>query len=162
MSLPRALRLVETSKGLRVAAQVPAAARNAIAASTFPGTYLSDLSVDLAVGEEMAIALFGENDPHFILSRTHMDQGTVRTRRAPCESLDHFAHDYLVDLAWPESGSLDLTLFVDRGLVELYAADGLVWITNLFYPIDVSAPMTVTPRKIDHDLSPAAKTKAGA
>jgi fructan beta-fructosidase len=48
-----------------------------------------------------------------------------------------------VDLHWPASGVLDLTLFIDRGLVELSAADGLVWVTNLFFPADPEAPIAL-------------------
>lgn len=139
MSLPRELRLVETFEGPRVAARVPAAARRAIEAAEQPGTFCLDVAAALAVGDDLAITLFGESKPHFIVRRTGPRHGTIRTLRSALPGMDQFAHDYAVDLAWPEHGALELTLFIDHGLVELSAADGLVWMTNLFYPTERNA-----------------------
>lgn len=138
MSLPRELRLVATPDGLRVAARVPPAVQQAFAAAR-PGTGRIALTADLAVGEERAITLFGERRPHFIVRRDTGARGSIRTLRGEMAGLDQFGHDYAVPLPWPAGGALDIVLFLDRGLAELSAADGLVWITNLFYPANPDA-----------------------
>lgn len=143
MSLPRQLRLVDTPDGLRVACRVPAMAEAGIAEAGLPGTNRTDLMADLEVGEELVITLFGEREPSFVVRRASVGRGSIRTIRHALDGLDHFAHDYALDLPWPENGMLDLTVYVDRGLVELSAADGLVWITNLFFPADPEAPLAV-------------------
>lgn len=149
MSLPRELRLVDTQDGLRVACRVPDTVEKGIDDAALPGTTRTALSADLDIGEDMVVALFGEREPSFVIRRTSDRQGSIRTIRYALDGVDHFAHDYQVDLPWPEHGPLDMTLFTDRGLVELSAADGLVWITNLFFPADPEAPLAV------HTLEPA-------
>jgi len=143
MSLPRELRLVETPDGLRVAALAPISAQSSFDAGTLAGTSRVSRIADLAPGEQLAIRLFGESKPHFIVQRESVDRGSIRTIRQDIDGMDGFGHDYAVDLPWPATGELDLTLFIDRGLVELSAADGLVWITNLFFPADPEAPVVM-------------------
>lgn len=153
MSLPRELRLVETDGGLRVAARVPPAVRRAFRDAERPGTGCLDLTADLAVGETLAVTLFGEIEPHFAVQRTATGRGTIRTRRGALPGLNQFAHDYQVDLDWPDGGALDLAVFIDRGLVELTAADGTVWISNLFYPAEPDAePLVEIRRKEPADV----------
>jgi len=147
MSLPRELRLVDTPDGLRVAAHVPLAVQSVIGATDRPGTGRCDLMADLAVGEHLAITLFGEDRPHFIVQRSAERRGSIRTIRHPVSGMDRFDHDYTVDLPWPDGDVLDITLFIDRGLVELSAADGLVWITNLFYPEHPEAGLRADTRR---------------
>lgn len=143
MSLPRELRLVDTPDGLRVAASAPASVEAGFEGQGAPGTYRLDRRITLAPGEQLAIHLFGEDQPHFIVSRTSGNRGSIRTMRQPVDGMDGFGHDYAVDLPWPATGALDLTLFIDRGLVELSAADGLVWITNLFFPAHPEAAVVL-------------------
>ena len=143
MSLPRELRVVDTPDGLRVAARVPSAVQRAFAAVNHPGTSRVDISVDLAAGEGMAVTLFGEKGPHFVIQRDGLNRARIRTLRAARAGIEHFAHDYVVNLPWPHEGGLNVTLFIDRGLVELCAADGEVWITNLFFPANPEAPTTI-------------------
>jgi fructan beta-fructosidase len=143
MSLPRELRLVDTPDGLRVAARAPASAEAGFEGQGSQGTYRVDRRVTLAPGEQLAIHLFGESPPHFIVHRDSHDRGSIRTIRQDVDGMDGFAHDYSVDLPWPADGVLDLTLFIDRGLVELSAADGLTWITNLYFPADPEAPAVI-------------------
>lgn len=139
MSLPRELRLADTPDGLRLAARVPPVAAAGFDNAALPGTNRTDLMADLDVGEDMAIILFGEEKPHFIVRRESKTKGSIRTIRQAIGGMDQFGHDYACPVDWPENGVLDLTLFIDRGLVELCAADGLVWITNLFYPANPEA-----------------------
>ncbi len=135
MSLPKEMHLVETGHGLRLAQRVPASVKQAFAALAGPtGTYRQDIAVNLAVGQQADIALFGEQAPHFIVQRISDASATIRTIRAGVTGMPDFAHDYAVDLAYPTEGPLALELYVDRGLVELGSSDGLVWITNLFFP----------------------------
>jgi fructan beta-fructosidase len=145
MSLPKEMHLVETGRGLRLAQRVPAGVKQAFAALTGPaGTYRQDIAVDLAVGQQAAIALFGERAPHFIVHRTSAATTTIRTIRADVAGMPEFGHDYTIDLAYPADGPLALEIYVDRGLVELGTGDGLVWITNLFFPEHPSGAVSVT------------------
>jgi fructan beta-fructosidase len=135
MSLPREMHLAATQDGLRVTQRIPEGVKRAFAAQTGPtGTYRQDIAIDLAVGQQAAIALFGEREPHFVVHRTSGVTAVVRTIRGDVAGMPDFAHDYAVDLAYPAEGTLALELYVDRGLVELGTGDGLVWITNLFFP----------------------------
>jgi fructan beta-fructosidase len=143
MSLPRELRLIETPKGLRLAAQVPLAVQQAMDGARLPGTRRHDIPVHLEVGETLAISLFGEAEPHFVVARTSPVSARIRTVRAAVAGMEGFAHDYVVELDWPANGSADLSLFIDRGLVELCAADGAVWITNLYFPDDPEAATAI-------------------
>jgi fructan beta-fructosidase len=143
MSLPRELRLVDTPDGLRVAARAPSSALAGFDTRTLVGTSRVSRVTDLAPGEQLAIHLFGEGQPQFIVRRESLERGSIRTIRQDVDGMDGFGHDYAVDLPWPPNGKLDLTLFIDRGLVELSAADGLVWVTNLFFPADLEAPAVI-------------------
>lgn len=148
MSLPREMHLVDTSDGLRVAQRIPEGVKQAFAAvAGATGTYLQDVAINLDVGQQAAIALFGERAPHFVVRRTSDAAATIRTLRADVAGMAEFAHDYAVDLAYPADGSLALELYVDRGLVELGTSDGLVWITNLFFPEHPAGAVTITARE---------------
>lgn len=143
MSLPRELRLVDTPDGLRVAASAPASVEAGFEGLGAQGTYRLEREVELASGKQMAIHLFGESHPQFIVHRHDDNRGSIRTIRQAMDDMHSFEHDYAVDFPWPAGGILDLILFVDRGLVELSAADGLVWITNLFFPADPEAAVVL-------------------
>lgn len=147
MTLPREMHLVETVDGLRVVARVPAQALAAFPAEMQDGVGHITQRYDLAVGEAADLTLFGEAQAQYTISRTAQDRGTIRTQRGEREGMRKYEHDYLVDVIWPEGG-LDLTLFLDRGFVEISAAGGQTWITNLFYPEDTNiAPMQSAARK---------------
>lgn len=143
MSLPRELRLIETPGGLRLAAQVPLTVQRAIDEAQLPGTSRHDIPINLKVGESLAISLFGEAKPHFVVARTSQLSARIRTVRAAVAGMDGFAHDYFVELDWPADGCGCLSLFIDRGLVELCAAHGRVWITNLHFPDDPAATTVI-------------------
>ncbi len=148
MSLPREMHLVETSEGLRVAQRIPAGVKQAFAAlAGATGTYRQDIEIDLAVGQQTGIALFGERYSHFVVQRISEGTATIRTIRADIAGMPNFAHDYAVELAYPAGGPLALELYVDRGLVELGTSDGLVWITNLFFPEHPAGAVTITVRE---------------
>jgi fructan beta-fructosidase len=134
MSLPRVLRLVETRDGLRLAAGVPESVRDTFAANTDPAVTYRHFDIALRAGQSAEIRLFGEADPQFVIAHVDDGTGSIRTVRLAQGDMDRFAHDYHVDFPWPADGPLDIELYVDHGLVELGAADGLVWITNLYYP----------------------------
>lgn len=147
MSLPRELLLVETEDGLRVAAQVPGFVRKALASDTRLGLSIHEVSKDLNEGDELTIALFGEEQAHFVFRRESAGRGTVTTRRGPIPGMDQFGHEYSVPFVWPAGGSLEMTLFLDRGLAELSLNNGLVWITNLHFPQDVQADPSIQLRQ---------------
>lgn len=143
MTLPRALRLVDTPHGLRVAASLPGAVAQQIPPLSERGSGQLDVSQSLAVGEEASIALFGEAAPHIVIRRTSEDRGFIRSIRQARDDLPDFGHNYDVNVDWPPSGTLDVTLYVDRGIVELTAASGQVWITNLYFPENPDGPARV-------------------
>lgn len=150
MSLPRELGLADTPHGLRVVSAVPAATIEAIEQANLPGTVRTALSADLAPGQAMEIRLFGETAPAFVIRRDSATSASIHTLRAAVAGMDDFAHDYGVDLDWPEHGALDVDVFCDRGLVELGTSDGLVWITNLFFPADPEAALQVVMLEAAH------------
>ncbi|MBU1304454.1 MAG: glycoside hydrolase family 32 protein [Alphaproteobacteria bacterium] len=145
MSLPREMDLVEKPDGLRVAQQIPEGVKQAFGSTAgASGSYRQDIALNLGIGEQGAIALFGEREPHFVVHRTSDLTATVQTIRAEVAGMPDFAHDYLVELAYPANGPLTLELYVDRGLVELGTCDGLVWVTNLFFPEHPAGAIAVT------------------
>ncbi|UYN98955.1 MAG: glycoside hydrolase family 32 protein [Devosia sp.] len=147
MSLPRQLRLVETDAGLRVAASVPSGVLEAAFSTPQDGVWHRNMAVDLRPGEALQLTLFGEERPHFVIARHSAGRASIRTIRASRPGMDGFEHDYAIDIGWPATGALDVSLHVDRGLVELSAGHGLVWITNLFFPTHPEADMELTVRE---------------
>jgi fructan beta-fructosidase len=139
MSLPREMYLADTPVGRRLAQRAPQGVKSAFTelpatVGGVTGTYHHEAQIDLEIGESVSASLFGETAPHFVLHRTADATATIRTIRAGVAGMPDFAHDYLVDIAYPAEGALALIFYVDRGLVELATSDGLVWITNLFFP----------------------------
>jgi len=149
MSLPREMFLARTRRGLRVGMRLAPAVRRSLEKNRG----LFDLEANLVPGEELAVTLFGAGEPQFIVARNTVDRGSIRTLRPSHEGMDQFGHDYSMEIEWPATSPLQLTAVVDRGLVELWTADGLTWMTNLFYPatpeaaprINVRASMEPTP-----------------
>lgn len=141
MTLPRILQLVETPDGFRLAQSVPAQVRAAFAQTVLLGTFHQSISFDLALGQTGTITLFGETAPHYLVTRTSPDTVRLQTNRADHPGLNGFGHAYAVDLPYPAQGGLIMDLYVDRGLVELSTEDGLVWLTNLFYPTHPEGPL---------------------
>lgn len=143
MTLPRELRLVDTADGLRVAARVPAAVAAAYDAALAPGVERIAFSTSPPIGTETSVTLFGAATPQLSLRRDGTNSWRLRTVRAALPGLPEFGHDYEVAFTWPSSEPLDVTLFIDRGLVELSLADGLVSVTNLYFPDDPAAPAII-------------------
>lgn len=149
MTLPREIRLVGDAARLRLAMHVPTTVHRRFACyrpDIANGTYRWEALVRLEPGEEQAIALFGEAAPHLTLIRDTHAHGRIRSSRDATHAIPDFAHDYEVEIDWPEGG-LDLTLYVDQGVVELCADRGRVWITNLFYPEEPAGALSVTLRE---------------
>jgi len=136
MSLPRQLFVVETAQGLRVGMRHPDTVGDFL--KTQAGSNLLEYEANLAVGEELAIELFGESQPQFVVRREAADRGRIRSLRCEMAGLNGFEHDYSVEVDWPANEPLRLNAVVDRGLVELSTDDGLIWITNVFYPSNPS------------------------
>lgn len=135
MTLPRALSLVETADGLRVAAHLPDSVAARFGEGLVDGVGRIVMRFDLPVGETEALTLFGEDEPQYIIRRTTEDLGTIRTIRGERPGMRKYEHDYEIPVPW-SAGGLDVTLYIDRGFVEMAAASGQVWVTNLFYPDD--------------------------
>ena len=139
MSLPRELFLRQTERGLRVGMRVPATVRQRLETTATAQSGLFEFEADLAVGEQLALALFGEVTPQFTIRRVHENRGHIRTRRQDAHGMDRFGHGYDVEVEWPLGRPLGVNVVFDRGLVELSTADGLTWITNTFYPETLEA-----------------------
>ncbi len=138
LTLPRRLSLRNTTVGLRIVQQLPETVRHAFPAVTRPsagataGTYRLRLDPD-ETGGEWAIHLFGEEAPQFALERRG-ERPVLHVYRDETwakEHAPHFASAFSVPL--PEE-SFDLEICVDRGLVELSACNGLVWVTMQYFP----------------------------
>lgn len=141
MSLPRVLSLVETPDGPRLRQSLPAALRNRLAASEpGSGTCLLSPIFDLAPGETAAITLFGEAEPQLLLTRGIDSMAELQVLRGDLTGVPAFAHDLKLPLPWPESGPLSLDIHLDHGIVEILAAEGLIWITCLHFPDDPFGP----------------------
>lgn len=135
MSLPRTLSLVEARQGLRLAQSLPPSVAAAFDASTEDGVYRREVELPLTVGQSMDITLFGERHPQFRVTRTAPDEGTILVIRSQTPAIPAFGHSYSVLAPFPKAEPLRLNIHVDRGVVELATADGLIWITQLFYPL---------------------------
>jgi fructan beta-fructosidase len=149
MTLPREIRLIGEPGRLRLAMHVPTSVHRRFPCYdpvTSDGTYRWETLVRLEPGEEQTIAFFGEDVPHFTLCRDSPSSGRIRTSRDTPHGIPDFAHDYEVEIAWPE-GSLDLTLYVDQGVVELCADRGRVWITNLAFPEEAAGALSINVRQ---------------
>lgn len=147
MSLPRRLSLVETAEGARLRQTLPESLVSALrSAPKDSGVASATLHLDLRPGDRQGIHLFGEEAPHFVLHRTSRTSALLHCRRSGHPAIPDFGHDYPVPLPWPADGPLALDLHIDRGLVELSAAGGTIWITTQHYPEDPAGELRlVTP-----------------
>lgn len=136
MSLPRNLSIVETPAGPRLRQCVPAIVSRRFATGN-PGTARIEHELSLRDGGQAHIHLFNETDPQFSVVRLG-DKAIIRCLRP--ETIPNFGHNYVVACEWPDKGPLAITIFIDRGMVELITDHGLLWITSLFFPEDPAAP----------------------
>jgi len=141
MTLPRVLSLIDTSAGLRISARLPDTVARQVPDGITNGVGYVQLPQNLAIGEATRIILFGAADAQIVVRRSTATSGSIRMRRDAIEGIRDFGHDYEVPVSWPSNGPLELTLFVDRGMVEIAAADGTVWITSLYFPADPEGEM---------------------
>ncbi|MGE4307403.1 MAG: glycoside hydrolase family 32 protein [Novosphingobium sp.] len=138
LSLPRSLSLRRTASGLRLAQKAPETVKAAFPVvgdqsdSAKTGTYRLRLEPAETEGE-WAIHLFGDDAPQFAVTRRNGSAvlHVHRDERWAKDVAPHFASSFSVPL--PEAG-FDLEIYVDRGLVELSACDGLVWVTMQYFP----------------------------
>jgi fructan beta-fructosidase len=144
MSLPRELGLAPTPAGLRLRQRIPAAVAEsfaAVASGQRPASGTYRCQVDFGDAQRVAVTLFGESEPQFVVTRRGAAT-TLLTRRDAPRSIAGFAHAYEVELA-PASG---IELFVDNGLVELCTSDGLVFVTSLYFPADPAGEIRIEAR----------------
>ena len=141
LSLPRQLRLAAVDEGLRLAARVPDEVRalfnlhaldsDHLAARS--GTYLLEGDISLLPGESVSIALFGEASPQLVFARAASGElALVDVPRRPLTGSSEFAHRYEIPLGM--GNGLSVQVYVDEGSVEMVLADGLIWVTNLYFP----------------------------
>lgn len=153
MSLARTLTLAEGRDGPVLAQHVPSGIAGAFPELTIgagttatPGAvWRARLPVDLAPGQHLSIALFGEPTPHFVFRNDH---GTLKLRQFRSEavgtggSLAGFARDLEVPLHG--TGPTEVELYADHGMVELLTDAGRVSVSNLYFPADVTGGVTVS------------------
>ncbi len=137
MTLPRQLSLAETPEGSRLRQVVPSSVVEAfdgaeLGESPRSGTYRVTTRLSFDDTDSQGVALFGEVEPQFVFSLSRNGNIVIRSNRSAMADLPNFAHDRKIEL--PADGPLDLEIFVDNGLVELNIGDGLVWMTNLYFP----------------------------
>jgi fructan beta-fructosidase len=142
MSLPRQLGLADTPEGLRLRQTVPRSVSNefeSVAFGSLPasGAYRLAARLHFAHSASIGITLFGEASPSFVFTRSLTGHVTVRSIRAAAEGLPAFESGYATEIGF--ATALDIEIFVDHGLVELCIADGLLWLTNLFFPANCAA-----------------------
>jgi fructan beta-fructosidase len=149
LSLPRQLRLVQDGESTRLAARVPGEVRAAFPSFEFSvgivapynAVYLLEGDIVLCAGEATSVALFGEASPQIVFERSTSGSIVLRLCREPREGLGGFAHRYDVPLGAAEN--VHVELYVDHGSVEMVLADGLFWVTNLYFPSKPSGEVTV-------------------
>lgn len=143
MSLPRALRLVDTVDGLRLAQTIPeGVVARFDSCAPASGTFHKRLQLDLSKSKRGAISLFGEAKPHFVFSLQDDGRACLDIRRAERDDMTGFGHAY--SLAFNAgNGRVDVDLYVDNGIVELLIADGLVSVTSLYFPADPTGPLAI-------------------
>lgn len=146
MSLPRRLGLLRTEAGWRLAHTVPPEVVAAFDASRDRATFRLGFNLSFEQQSDISIALFGEKEAHFRIRRNGERRLTLATRRAGYAGLPEFDHAYSVDFPWEPNRPLAVELFADRGLVELFCADGTVSLTNLFFPENPAGPMSIEHR----------------
>ena len=143
MSYPRTLSLVETRHGARLAQSLPKDVASALNAATNPAVYLREIELDLAVGQSATITLFAESRPHFMFSRITSGEASIVVSRQQTDEMPAFGHRYSVPATYPDQGPLRLKVCVDHGVVEMATADGVTWITQLFFPSNIEGGLSV-------------------
>lgn len=134
MSLPRALSLVDTKEGARLSQTLPASVLSAFEGAADPSTFRKDIEMVLAVGGSATITLFAECKPQFVVTRISPDTVSIAVERPQNTEMPAFGHTYKVFGRYSDNGPLRLQVCVDNGLVEFATSDGLIWITQLFFP----------------------------
>ncbi|WP_268236444.1 glycoside hydrolase family 32 protein [Actibacterium pelagium] len=148
MSLPRILSLVNTPKGRRLRQNLPEQVLNKLKSSSVSsGTYGFAKTFEMVEGDRTAILLFGSETPQFVLSRKAAATGVIHCHRDEHPDMQNFGHDLSIEFDWPMEETLELQFYVDRGVVELSAMDGTLWVTNLFYPEDPGGEVRILPNK---------------
>lgn len=143
-SLPRELSLTRTPDGLRIAQKVPEAVRNAFASQRDRATFHHGFHLEAEGARDVTVSLFGETVPHLRLTRGADEVVALTSRRPDHDGLTGFGHEVITRFTWPLSRPLDIELFVDHGLVEMFCAGGTVSLTNLHFPAAPEGPVTLT------------------
>lgn len=150
LSLPRKLRLVDTSAGLGLAAEIPdqvASQFDHFRLSDAPlvprtGSYRISGTLRLQFGQSVEVALFGEPKAQLIFTRSTGGETSLLLRRTAVEEMPAFNHRYSVPIGHLDE--FDVDIFVDNGLVEIGVNRGRIWVTTLHYPAEVVGRIVVT------------------
>lgn len=143
-SLPRELSLDETPEGLLVAQTIPSAVREAFDARRDRATWRQCFDFKHADGANIAIGFFNAPEAQFHIEWSEEGLVTVHCQRGAIKDMVGYEHQYDARFVWPTSRSLKVEIFVDHGVVELLLADGTASISNVFYPDNVEAPLSLT------------------
>ncbi len=144
MSLPRNLTLRVTSQGLRLHQTLSSTVQAHFNQSPDEsGTFCRKITLDLSYGQATEITLFGEDVPHFRVTKSFTGSVVIHTARQRIDGLPDFSHAYDIEFTPAQNGPVELDLYVDQGVVELVANDGLVWVTNLFFPENPAGTISI-------------------
>ncbi|MCB1334457.1 MAG: GH32 C-terminal domain-containing protein, partial [Roseivivax sp.] len=143
-SLPRQLSLTATPDGLRVAQKVPEAVTQAFSERRDRATYHHRFRLERGGAGDVSIALFGEAAPQYRLRHDPEGRVSITSVRAPHAAMPDFGYSLTRGIGWPPDRPVSVDLYVDRGLVEIFVADGTLSLTDLHFPQAPEGPLTLT------------------
>ncbi|MGF6824691.1 fructan beta-fructosidase [Microbacterium sp. ZKA21] len=132
MSLVREIRMVrDADRRLRIA-QRPVLPNHRDDISVF------ELSVPAEAGERHAVILSGADDERLVITVDGDERSITCDRTASGETGFHASFPSVDQAPLPAdtTESLDLTIVVDGTIVEIYAGDGLVTMTEQVFPVE--------------------------
>lgn len=141
MSLVREIRLFAGADGVHRIAQRP------VLPAEREGLHVFELTVPSGAGERHAVVLTGVDEERLVIT-VDGDDRSISCDRTASGRIEFHESFPSVDWAPLPSGttdSLDLLIVVDGMIVEIYAGDGLVTLTEQVFPREPFGSMHVTP-----------------
>lgn len=132
MSLVREVRLVRCADGAHRVAQRP------VLPTDMEGLAVFDLEVPAAPGDRHAIVLSGADDERLVITVDGDNRSITCDRTASGQTAFHASFPSVdwAPLPAGAKGSVDLKIVVDGMVVEIYACDGLVTLTEQVFPVE--------------------------
>lgn len=155
-TLPRDLYLTDTPAGYKLKQCIPDTVRDAFLLLENDGippvaVFRISRRVLLEPAQCIEIHLFGDTTPQFIIERSsnghhwllHLYRDAVLGNG---KTLTSFNSASIIELSVPTDENLELELFVDHGLIELFIGGGLDVATMCFYPENPAGKVSVVQR----------------